>query len=400
MHIKKLRKFVSNGQAILSAEAESKSFDKTQNIFFAYPDEYLYCLPENADPFLPAAMIPAMMYGEDLTIDAPLSRELLDNQSLIQDIFITWYPEDFKRIRITASEIIDTEPYFLKQNATFFSLGVDSMYTMLKYLKSNNPTPGKEITGLIYMKGLELPLSAYKDHQEIHVTQSINELTLRYNLDVIIGETNIQDVFPIEWETRYSGPGLASVALSLSKGFDHIYIPSSHSYANLAANPCSPLTDGLWSSGQVKIIHDGAEAERAEKIERLITKDDYALNKLRVCIDNEGGDYNCGKCWKCIRTMITLKILGKLKNSNSFPDALPDNYTNSLRTYYQSSLKFTMENYKLAQKYTDKQMEQVLGREIRLGKLDLIRDKMPIYFLFNEMLYYYWWKALKKLGVS
>jgi len=161
-----------------------------------------------------------------------------------------------------------------------------------------------------------------------------------------------------------------------------------------------PGEDGLWSSEQLKIIHDGSEAERAEKIERLIAKDHYALNKLRVCIDNQGGDYNCGKCWKCIRTMVTLKILNKLKNSKSFPNSLPGNYSNSLRTYYQSSLKFTRENHKLAQKYNDMRMEKVLSREIRMGELDLVRDKRPIYFLFNEMLYYYWWKALKRIGIS
>ena len=400
MHLKKIKKYTSNGKVFLTAEVEAKHFNKAKQIFFSYPEKYVNYIPENADPFFPAVMMPAMRYGEDLVIDSPVSQKLMNSQSLIQDIFITWYPEDLKRIRITASEINESEPEPRNRNATFFSLGVDSMYTMLKYLTTNDPPPGKELSVLIYMKGLELPLSIYKDHQEVHVIQSIKELTAHYNLDVIVGETNIRDIFPLRWDTNYSGPGLSSVALSLCKGFDHIYIPSSHSYANLSANPSSPLTDRLWSNGQVKIIHDGAEAERAEKIETLIVKNTIALNKLRVCVDNAGGDYNCGKCWKCLQTMVTLKIVGKLKNSKSFPDELPENSSNSMQIYNHSSLKFTMENLKLAQKYNDKQMEKVLSREIRFGKLDLLRDKRPIYFLFNEMLYYYWWKILKKSGVS
>lgn len=401
MYIRNVRKNITNGKVILSAEVESKKFSHTQSIFFCYSENYYDNIPENGDPFLPAALIPAMTYGEDLILDVPISQKILNKQSLIQDIFTTWYPDAFKRINVLSNAGIDEPELKSKnRNATFFSLGVDSMYTMLKYHKSNNPPPGKELTSLIYMKGLELPLSVYNKRQDIHVIQSIKNLASHYQLDVIIGETNIRDVFPLGWDTSYSGPGLSSVALSLSKGFDNFYIPSSHSYANLAANPSSPLTDGLWSNEHTKIIHDGSEVERAEKIERLIMKDAFALNKLRVCVDNDGGDYNCGKCWKCVRTMVTLKILGCLKKSGSFPDTLPPGYTNSLRTYLQSSLKFTKENLNLARRYNDKELEELLNREIRIGKLDLIRDNRSIYFICNEMFYYYWWKLMKKLGFS
>jgi len=401
MYIKNVRKNVKNGKTILSAQIESERFESTQSVFFCYPEKYYDYIPENGDPFLPVVLIPAMIYKEDLNLEVPISQKMLNNQWLIQDIFTTWYPDVCNRINVLTNEVINRPEVKLKnRNATFFSLGVDSMYTMLKYHRSNNPSSGKELSSLIYMKGLELPLSVYDKRQDIQVIQSIKRLASHYNLDVIIGETNIRDVFPLGWDTCYSGPGLSSVALSLSKGFDNIYIPSSHSYANLAANPSSPLTDGLWSNEHTKIIHDGCEVERAEKIEKLIMKDAFALNKLRVCIDNDGGDYNCGKCWKCVRTMVTLKILGCLKNSGSFPDDLPAKYSLYLRTYNKSSLKFTQENLKLAIYYEDKEMEDLLNREIRIGKLDIMRDNKPIHFVFFEMLYYYRWKLLKRLGVS
>ncbi|HUO85661.1 MAG TPA: hypothetical protein VM534_11160 [Thermoanaerobaculia bacterium] len=48
-----------------------------------------------------------------------------------------------------------------------------------------------------------------------------------------------------------------------------------------------------------------------------------ALKVLRVCHENpESAEYNCGRCEKCLRTMITLEIAGVLGRAQTFREPL------------------------------------------------------------------------------
>jgi len=397
MVIQSIEKIKKGDKAILRAQINSQAFTNPQSVFFSYPGRFLDFLPETADPFFPAMLIPSMLSGEDLEIIPPISSRLLENQQTIQDILSTWHPLDFKKINLIAQNVSGKSPEKKNRNATFFSLGVDSMYTMLKHLPVNKPAPGRGLSSLIYMKGLELPLSVYSKGQDQEVINASKKVADHYNLELIVGETNLRDVFPLDWEDHYFGPGLAATALSLSKGFKNVYIPSSHSYAFFFHDPSSPLLDHLWSNEHTHIFHDGAEKERAQKIADLIANDSYALNNLRVCVDNEGGIQNCGNCAKCIRTMITLEIIGRLKSAASFPDELPEDYFRRLNTFIPDSLEFTRENLKLARKYGRKDLEKHLEREIRIGELDVFRGGKPVGYLLKEMGFYLQVKIARKL---
>ena len=43
-----------------------------------------------------------------------------------------------------------------------------------------------------------------------------------------------------------------------------------------------------------------------------------ALEHLRVCWENLEGAYNCGRCEKCIRTMVNLTVAGALDRCQTF----------------------------------------------------------------------------------
>ncbi len=399
MELISVTKKISNAKAILSAEINSASFKEKKTIFFSYPERFYDFLPVSADPFFPALLIPSMMSGENLIIHTALSENIMQNQAVIQEVFKTWYPEKLNIIEVEPKSVNGFNNIQNGKNATFFSLGVDSMYTMLKYLPANNPPKDKRLNYLLYMKGLELPLSHYSQGQDKLVIQKVENLASHYGLDVIVGETNIRDVFSVDFETLYTGPCLASIALSLSAGLKNIFIPSHYSYTSLFPVASSPLIDHLWSNEDTSIIHDGSEKDRAEKVTDQIVNDSFALDNLRVCVSNDGGDFNCGKCWKCIRTMITLDIVGKLGESAAFPDSLPKTYCKELKTWDYSSMVFVKENLKLARKYKKKKLERILKNEIRIGKFDQIREGLPIYFILREMIFYYMVKTGRKLKI-
>jgi hypothetical protein len=89
----------------------------------------------------------------------------------------------------------------------------------------------------------------------------------------------------------------------------------------------TPLTDERFSTEYLQIVHDGSELPRSEKTARIIEWDrDLVLAHLRVCVLNYGGDYNCCKCWKCVRTAIPLGYLGVLDAAQTFPDKTTDHW--------------------------------------------------------------------------
>jgi hypothetical protein len=45
-----------------------------------------------------------------------------------------------------------------------------------------------------------------------------------------------------------------------------------------------------------------------------------AYHNFRVCQNDNSGSSNCGTCEKCIRTMLMLEALGKLKDCRAFPE--------------------------------------------------------------------------------
>jgi hypothetical protein len=126
----------------------------------------------------------------------------------------------------------------------------------------------------------------------------------------------------VDWGYYGHGAGLASVGLALGSLIHTAHIPSTAAIGELAPWGSHPALDPLWSSEQVEFIHDGSEAMRREKI-RAIAGSAVALQSLRVCWENRGGAYNCGRCEKCLRTMIELELCEALARTGQFPHIIP-----------------------------------------------------------------------------
>jgi hypothetical protein len=71
----------------------------------------------------------------------------------------------------------------------------------------------------------------------------------------------------------------------------------------------------------MEIEHDGGEATRFDKM-ACIFLHEGALQWLRVCHANPNGAYNCGRCVKCLRTMIVLRTVGALERCKTLPHDL------------------------------------------------------------------------------
>jgi hypothetical protein len=312
---------------------------------------------ESSDPFAVAMLIPAMMRGEPLEITPPISRRLHFELPRIRDIFHAWHPESARCEIRTTTRTLDpvSQP---SRAATFFSGGVDSLYTLLKYHTGPDRLPSP-LTHVVFMRGLEKPLDFMRGVEGAQAR--VQRIADAVGVRVIVGESNLRTHFKADWLHVYCGSGLAAAALSLGNGFTHVCIPAAFSYRSLHPTSTTPLVDERFSTEAVRIIHDGAELGRAEKIAQIVDwNQELVLQNLRVCVMNFGGAYNCCECRKCVRTMMALKVLGVFDRADTFPNKSMDHWE-AVATF--DDLLFLEENLELARtRGRDAEMTRLLER--------------------------------------
>ncbi len=381
MRLLSVEKLIINDEVELQGFVNNNSGNEIK-LFFKYPKHFANFIAVAGDAFVPALLIPSMVKGEDLEIKPEISEQLFYNLNNIQEIFLQWHPKVFNKIKISAQLRNKYSKNSFNNAGLFFSLGVDSFYSLHKDINGLN-FGHPSVSYLIYMKGLELPLQEYKSNQDKEVIESIFNIADKTKKSVIVGETNIRDYFPLAWGLYYQGAGLASVALSLGAGLSNALIPSTHSYKDIIPWGSSPLVDHLWSTERTTIIHDGAEVNRSEKIAYFLSRDSLAMENLRVCINNKGGNKNCGRCEKCKRTMLSLYICGALNNAKTFSSATLQKFLVSKCRDY-NSLCFVEENLQLAEKYgSDKRLIRYMKNQIKKTKAAFIIKNIGLFRVYQ-----------------
>lgn len=348
----------------LVAEAESDRRQGRFELYFEFPIEYEAFVPVSADPFAVAMLVPAMFQDEPLRITPPISPRLLFHLPRLRDIFHAWHPDTLHYIEAEAKPGTIAPSVPSNRAATFFSGGVDSFYTLLKHrLHRQLPAP---LTHVIFMRGIEKPLGFAKG---VEASQArAQAIAAAAGVQCIIGESNIRSYFEPDWLHHYCGSGLAATALSLAGGLDYVCIPSTYSYRDFVPIGSTPLTDERFSTEQLQVVHDGAELPRTEKIARIIEWDrDLVLAHLRVCALNFGGAYNCGKCWKCVRTAVPLAYLDAFEDAPTFPDKSTAHWEAVLEA---DSMPFVEENLQFGRNHNTKpELTALLEKIIRRRRL-------------------------------
>jgi hypothetical protein len=277
-------------------------------------DTYWFDTPTSYDPSTSgnpwlACLLPlAVTIGEDVEIPLPIDSELMEGALGLMRLWKSWYP---KLSMVAVKAEVAPIPENSREAMAFFSAGVDSYFTVLRH----------PVKVLVNVLGFDMPLSkesAFRRHGE-----RLASIAAERGAELMPMRTNIRET---RWRNCHRerlgfGPALAAVALVLEKRFGTVFLPSSIDFGNLYPWGSHPLSDPLFSTSKLRIIHDGSAHSRVEKT-AFIAQDDLALNSLHVCFRGADGrgqdDTNCCRCEKCYRTMATLEILGKLDNATLF----------------------------------------------------------------------------------
>lgn len=281
-----------------------------------------WCAPllseRNGDPFLAALLLPAMRVGERLQVEASVSPRLLAAIPQIVTIYAAFDPRS-TRAPVEAAARTEWLPTdgSAARVGLFFSMGVDSSYSLLKNQR-DHPDDQNSITHLISLHGIDVDHDGWDEAFPPLLLARFERAARETGKTLTPVVTNVRKVGArlAPW-TMLHGGGLASVALALGGGLRQVLIASSASYGAIYPWGTHPSLDPLWSTEGVTVVHDGCEADLALKL-AVVTKSPLVMETLRVC-PGFGNGYNCGRCMKCMRTMVALLHTGALERCRTLP---------------------------------------------------------------------------------
>jgi hypothetical protein len=308
-----------HGRVTSEAEPDAPDWFAPFTLWYRFP---AWCLPflspDNGDPFLAALLLPAMRTRERLHIAAPVSTRLLEALSEIQAIYAAFDPRT-TRVPVEASARDESLPSDGSQPRVglFFSMGVDSFYSLLKNQR-DHPAGEQAVTHLISVHGFDAAHDGWDDVFPATLLKNFERVARETGTSLTPVGSNVRQVGArlAPW-TMLHGGAMASVALALGAAWRRVMIAASATYDTIYPWGTHPLLDPLWSTEGLTVVHDGCELGTIDKT-RFVARSQLVLDTLRVCPGYSRG-YNCGRCMKCLRTMIDLLQAGKLRQSQTLP---------------------------------------------------------------------------------
>ena len=314
----------------------------SKNIWFEVDEKYSqYLCFERADAFVIALLNYAMREGHDITCEAPMGEDLYYQitTQLIDAVY-----KGSKTLHNTQI-FADVDSSVLPSAGavgTGLSAGIDSFHAISQH--SNSKFKNHNITHLAFNnvgshgEG-ERAKRLYQGRLDL-VTRFAKE----YNYELVVSNSNLHD--QIEQNHLLSHTYSSSFGVfCLQKLYSIYYYASSQSLLDFSLRNNEVKGTGFYdllllnsfSTNTLKILSEGDTLSRIEKTKR-VAEYEPSYKYLNVCIPEV---QNCGKCEKCVRTILGLYAIGKLDLYSSVFDV--EYFKNKKQKYLE---KLQLEQFK------------------------------------------------------
>lgn len=325
------------------------NIDKNKEIvWFEVDKEYKdYLCYERTDAFVVGILNYAMRHGHDITCVAPIGEELYYQIStfLIDSV----YKGSSKLYKTILHADVDKTD-LIPGNAvgTGISCGIDSFNVLSQ--QTSSKFEKLNVTHLAFNnvgshgEG-EAALTLFNERRRF-----AKQFAKHNGFEFVESNSNIQDVIPQNHLLTNTYTSTFAI-YALQKLYGIYFYASAHSFIEftLIDNESRDsayydlLLTSMFSTKSLTIYSEGANLSRLDKTKQVVEyKPSYQY--LNVCIDTSE---NCGKCEKCIRTLLALDAIGKL---NLYKNVFDIDYYKSNRTfYYAEMIKYVFynnQNYK------------------------------------------------------
>lgn len=296
-----------------------------------------YLCYERGDAYLIAALNFAMRNHHDIEFDVPITGQLLFN---IQNYLIpaliennpSFYPP--KIITEVSDEVLPNHGAV----GTGISCGVDSLHALAT--KTNTCSKKLNITHLTFNnvgshgRG-EMARRLYKSRLE-----KPQLFAKEFGYEFVLSDSNLMDVIRQSHFKTHTYSSMFPV-FCLQKLFSTYYYASGgYRFNEFSLEDLPTLCPGSYellsldtfSSPFLRIYSDGMGKSRLEKLSE-VAKYPPSYKYLNVCLDDSD---NCGKCEKCVRTLLGLDLLGVLDKYKSVFDI--EYYKTNRKWYLQQMM--------------------------------------------------------------
>ena len=342
----------NNGYSTLSSFYDDDANNIHQEIFYRTTADWgQYLCDAVADPFVLLAILPAIKSAQDIRIIGSISSDLAFSlETTLIHLFSFLYGNPRCKIHVQPERIVEFKQAG-KAIGCGCSLGIDSLSAIKRYSSDDIPVDYK----ISHLTFFNIGALGEYDFDEAHQTYhqeliKIQEFAQEISIPLVTLESNSSLLFINHFNFNQSHTiRNASAVLALGSLFCKYYyasdfpIEQTHTSASLMGHMNSFLLP-LLSLCNVSFISADPDKERTEKT-RYLAFDELTQKYLNVCwknISSNGNpDYskaikaipytNCTRCDKCLRTALTLDILGVVDSFSNVFDL--DYYYSARKTY-------------------------------------------------------------------
>ena len=322
-----LRRYVIDGDTA-RLEADIKFVDMnvkapTETMWFEIDANYGGMFVDDTyDPFMLIGLYLAMYNHTDLKIRGNVSKKLYKNLTWYVQKILCDFSSDLTPVKIFVDGFAPTAATGTLIG-TGISCGVDSLSTLYDRFVCEDDDDYKINALFFFNCGSNGDVG---DDRSSIIAQSrcqrATSLAVELGLPLVPVDTNLHHFQREEFGDTLFFLSVYSCALALQNAIRRYYASSGYSYDEIKANGvkyadydlagfCESFLVPLIQTERTELIVDGCQYTRVDKIKKLADWD-IARKYLNVCHVYSEDSHNCGECPKCLRTLLTLEILGKL----------------------------------------------------------------------------------------
>ena len=303
--------------------------NEKKSIFFETTEEYgEYIVSENYDAFLLAAILPAIVSGQNVTIKGSISDTAYVNYKTLIYLLCKTFNRPIIEI---LPEKVESFVFNGREVGTGFSGGIDSFATYLNFTKEECPESYR-ITHLAlfnvgaYGNEYEKTKAAFEKDliRAKEFASLVNKPLVVLNSNITELSNGYEELFNF---TPRLTTALSSAVIVLQKLFGK-YIVSSGGLIDETKLNKQVITDfenlllPLISNRNTEMFISESDLNRVQKT-KIVSDNTITYGNLYVCSSDshnekhgfnfqKNGYLNCSECIKCTRTLITLDFLGCL----------------------------------------------------------------------------------------
>lgn len=279
--------------------------------------------PETNDAVVPIGLFAAMAHRLPFAVENPIDERLAEDAGIAMDLATEWWARDLAAVPLHFPSRSATPGRPGRGKAAFFTAGIDSWDTLLAH--------EKEISHLVYVHGFDVP--GQTAEEQALVGRRVREAAAARGFELHEIHTDHRESGEkLVGNFAFShGAMLAAVGLMLANSIDTVFVASSNPYSQMFPHGSTWMLDPLWSTNHVRIRYDGADKWRSAKAFGVARGHPDLLPHVIVCWDGYLKGKNCGRCEKCVRTMMSLHIAGMDDLSPAFGAELDPSAVEGIR---------------------------------------------------------------------